>query len=88
MTIELVSGNVKFSSGVLKCDCRAVVAKSLCRTWSGAGWWHADPRQNVDGQIWNPRSKWHHVELFLSSLRGVAGVKCFTCSLDKFELAI
>ena len=29
--------------------------QSSCRTWRGAGWWHVDLRQDVNGQIWDPR---------------------------------
>ena len=55
ITSGIVSGSMKFGRGFLEREWSRSGGQSLRRTWSGAGWWHADLRHNVDGQIRNPR---------------------------------
>ena len=52
------------------------------------GSWPADQRQDVEGQIWNPRRQDTTLNcFFIKSVRG-CGSEVFTSSLDKFELAV
>ena len=47
--------SMKLSSGILERECRAVVDRACVELRMVMGWWHKDDRQDVDGQIWNPR---------------------------------
>ena len=55
ITSRIVSRSMKFRCGFLEREWSRSGVRCLRRTWSGAGWWHADLRHNVDGQIRNPR---------------------------------
>ena len=57
VTSEIVFSSMHFSSGVLERACRAVVGKASVDLGLVLGWWHADHRQDVDEQIWNPRRR-------------------------------